>query len=89
MWPNAVPLWVAFALGLLLPAYTITGFDASAHTSEETVGASRNVPRGIVRSVLASGIAGWVMLMAVVPPAVTQVSVAGRRTASGEAFRPG
>ena len=55
-----------FALGLLLPAYTITGFDASAHTSEETLGASLNVPKGIVRSVLVSGIFGWVMLCAIV-----------------------
>jgi amino acid transporter len=55
-----------FALGLLLPAYTITGFDASAHASEETVGAAVNVPRGIVRSVLVSGVFGWVMLCAVV-----------------------
>ncbi len=46
----------------LLPAYTITGFDASAHAAEETVGASANVPRGIVRSVLVSGIAGWLLL---------------------------
>jgi amino acid transporter len=55
-----------FALGLLLPAYTITGFDASAHTSEETIGAAMNVPRGIVRSVLVSGVVGWLMLGAVV-----------------------
>lgn len=58
-------IWL-FALGLLLPAYTITGFDASAHTSEETIGAAVNVPRGIVRSVLVSGVFGWVMLCAVV-----------------------
>jgi amino acid transporter len=66
VWPaTASTLWL-FALSALLPAYTLTGFDASAHTSEETVAASRNVPRGIVRSVVASGIAGWVMLVAVV-----------------------
>jgi len=58
-------LWL-FALGFLLPAYTITGFDASAHTAEETLGAAQNVPRGIVRSVLVSGIFGWVMLCAIV-----------------------
>jgi len=51
-----------FALGLMLPAYTITGFDASAHTAEETVGASENVPRGIVRSVLVSSLAGWALV---------------------------
>jgi amino acid transporter len=55
-----------FLLGLLLPMYTLTGFDASAHTSEETVGAARAVPRGIVRSVLVSGIFGWVMLCTIV-----------------------
>ena len=58
-------VWL-FALGFLLPAYTITGFDASAHTAEETISASTNVPRGIVRSVLVSGVAGWVMLCAIV-----------------------
>jgi amino acid transporter len=58
-------VWL-FALGALLPAYTITGFDASAHTSEETIGAARNVPRGIVRSVLVSSLFGWIMLMAIV-----------------------
>jgi len=58
-------VWL-FALGFLLPAYTITGFDASAHISEETIGASVNVPRGIVRSVVVSAIFGWVMLCAIV-----------------------
>ena len=54
-----------FALGFLLPAYTITGFDASAHTSEETIGAAVNVPKGIVRSVWVSGVFGWVMICAI------------------------
>jgi amino acid transporter len=55
-----------FALGLLLPAYTLTGFDAPAQTAEETFDPGRNVPRGIVRSVAVSGLAGWVMLAAIV-----------------------
>jgi amino acid transporter len=55
-----------FALGLLLPAYTLTGFDASAHAAEETVGADAEVPRAIVRAVAVSGLFGWVMLAAVV-----------------------
>jgi len=33
---------VAFLVGLLYPVYTITGFDASAHTSEETKDARRS-----------------------------------------------
>jgi amino acid transporter len=65
VWPASSTSWL-FALGLLLPAYTITGFDASAHAAEETVEAARRVPRGIVGSVLASGLAGWIMLGAVV-----------------------
>ncbi len=39
------PPLMAFGLGLLLPIYTITGYDASAHTSEETIKASTSVPR--------------------------------------------
>lgn len=66
VWPRTESLAWLFALGILLPAYTITGFDASAHTAEETVGASHAVPRGIVRSVVVSTIFGWVMLMALV-----------------------
>ncbi|MFO0813601.1 MAG: amino acid permease [Gemmatales bacterium] len=66
IWPQTDSLWWLFSLGLLLPAYTITGFDASAHASEETIHASHNVPKGIVRSVLVSGIFGWIMLIAIV-----------------------
>lgn len=66
VWPPTGNLGWLFALGLILPAYTITGFDASAHTAEETVGAAHNVPRAIVRSVLVSGLFGWLMLAAVV-----------------------
>ncbi len=66
VWPATNSLAWLFLLGFLLPAYTVTGFDASAHTSEETIGAAHHVPRGIVRSVAVSGVCGWIMLMAVV-----------------------
>ncbi len=66
VWPTSSSRTALFLLGLLLPAYTLTGFDASAHAAEETVGASVHVPRGIVRSVMVSGAFGWVMLCAVV-----------------------
>lgn len=66
VWPeHSNFLWI-FMLGLLLPAYTVTGFDASAHTAEETVHASHNVPRGILKSVWVSGVFGWVMLCMVI-----------------------
>jgi amino acid transporter len=65
VWP-AGSMWTVFLLGLLLPIYTITGYDASAHTAEETIGAAKAVPNGIVSSVLWSGLFGWLMLIAFV-----------------------
>ena len=52
------------AIGLGLGGYTFCGFDASAHVSEETTHASINAPRGIVRSVYLSALAGIVLLFA-------------------------
>lgn len=78
VWPATSSLAYLFALGALLPAYTITGFDASAHASEETLGASESVPRGIVRSVMISGLAGWVLLSAVVLAAPSVSGAAAR-----------
>ncbi|MGO8113772.1 amino acid permease [Rhizobium leguminosarum] len=65
VWPTTSSAWV-FLLGLLLPIYTITGYDASAHTSEETVKAAESVPRGMVASVLWSALFGYIMLCAFV-----------------------
>lgn len=56
-----VAVWAVFA-GLILPLYTITGFDASAHAAEETRDAARVVPQGIVRSVLWSALFGGVLV---------------------------
>ena len=51
-------------LGFLLTQYTITGFDASAHLSEETHGASHGAARGIWQSIFYSAIGGWILLLA-------------------------
>ena len=53
-----------FALGLLLAQYTITGFDASAHVSEETKGARTEAPKAIVRAIYVSAIAGFLLNLA-------------------------
>jgi amino acid permease (GABA permease) len=52
-------------LGLLLAQYTFTGYDASAHMTEETKSAAVSGPRGIVMSILVSLAAGWVLLIGV------------------------
>jgi len=51
-------------MGFLLTQYTITGYDASAHLSEETHGAADNAAKGIWRSIFYSAIGGWVLLLA-------------------------
>ncbi len=57
------PLLYAFLLSLLLAQYTYTGYDASAHMTEETVGAETRAPWGVVMSVVVSAIAGYALLM--------------------------
>ncbi len=50
--------------GLLLTQYTITGYDASAHLSEETSTASMAAARGLWQSIFYSAIGGWILLLA-------------------------
>jgi len=52
-------------LGLLLAQYTFTGYDASAHMTEETHNAARSGPRGIVSSIVVSLFAGWILLIGI------------------------
>ncbi|MEU5404145.1 amino acid permease [Streptomyces sp. NPDC005963] len=58
-WEN--PIYVA-AIGLLLAQYTFSGYDASAHLSEETSNASTTAAQGIVRAIWVSWIAGFALL---------------------------
>ncbi|KIY96396.1 hypothetical protein MNEG_11564 [Monoraphidium neglectum] len=55
-----------FFLGLLMSQWTITGFDASAHMSEETTGAALAAPYGILSAVGASAVIGWAYIFALV-----------------------
>ena len=52
-------------LGFLLTQYTITGFDASAHISEETHGAAESAAKGVWKSIFYSALIGWVVLLAI------------------------
>jgi amino acid transporter len=60
---RASPAYLAMC-GALLSQYTLTGFDASAHLSEETRKASWSAPIGVVSSVGFSAIFGFFVLMA-------------------------
>ena len=80
-----------FLIGLLLAQYTFTGYDASAHMTEETRDAAIAGPRGIVWSIIVSLFAGWLLLIGVtsaiqnysaevatvVPPAAIFIDAAG------------
>jgi amino acid transporter len=57
--------WFVFGIGLLMAQYTITGFDASAHMSEETRNASRAAAYGLIMSVVVSVVFGFILLVAV------------------------
>src|SRR5439155_1037374 len=52
--------------GFILTMYTKTGYDASAHTAEETRDAAVSAARGVWRSVFFSAIIGWFVLLALV-----------------------
>lgn len=56
------PYWFAFLGGLLQAQWTYTGYDASAHTIEETKNPRVCAPWGIYLSVAVSGVAGFIML---------------------------
>jgi amino acid transporter len=59
--------WFAIVpFGFLLTQYTITGFDACAHLSEETSSASTAAAKGIWRSIFYSVLGGYILLLCVV-----------------------
>jgi amino acid transporter len=63
--PGAYWFYV-FPIGFLLAQYMLTGYDASAHVSEETKDAATGAAKGMVRSVWISAAAAWVMNMVMV-----------------------
>lgn len=69
----------AFLLGLSYVCYTLTGYDASAHTSEETKDAQVNVPKGMWQAVLWSWVFGLVAVAAYVltMPSLDEAHAAG------------
>lgn len=77
MTSGSMPYWFAFLVGLLQAQWTLTGYDASAHTSEETIDPKVRAPWGVYLSVAISGIFGFILLAIVTmsikdPAAVAQ-----------------
>jgi amino acid transporter len=62
---STVGFWLlVLPVGFLLAMYTQTGYDASAHTAEETRGAAKAAAQGVWRSVFWSAVIGWFVLLA-------------------------
>jgi amino acid transporter len=80
-YPQARAPFVAFLVGLLYPLYTISGFDASAHISEETVSARTAVPRAMLHSVVWSVILGFIMAVSFIT-AVPDLAAAAKEGSS-------
>ena len=59
--------WILYvlALGLLQAQYTYTGYDASAHMSEETQDAGRTAARGVIMSIIVSAVFGYILALGV------------------------
>jgi amino acid transporter len=55
--------FLVLPIGFLLTMYTQTGYDASAHTAEETRGAAKAAAQGVWRSVFFSALIGWLVLL--------------------------
>ncbi|ODA79210.1 hypothetical protein RJ55_04803 [Drechmeria coniospora] len=65
---NASPGWptsFSFMLGFLVPLWSVTGWEATLHISEETAGATRAVPRALLTVCLTTLVLGWVTILAI------------------------
>jgi amino acid transporter len=80
---SGLKFWIFIVpLSFILTQYTITGYDASAHLSEETHKAADGAAKGIWRSIFYSAIGGWILLLAFLfavqsPDAVNKATLDG------------
>ncbi len=55
-----------FALGFFMAAFIVFGFDTAGTFGEETIDATRQAPRGVLSSILISGLVGAIFIPAVI-----------------------
>jgi amino acid transporter len=73
-------------LAAILTQYTITGYDASAHLSEETKSAADTAAKGMWRSIFYSAIGGWILLLSFLFAVQSVAGVTGAGGAVNEIF---
>jgi urea carboxylase system permease len=59
-------LYATFALGFFMAAFVVYGFDTAGSFGEETLDATRQAPRGVLSSILISGLVGAIFIPAVI-----------------------
>jgi amino acid transporter len=79
--PHSMFWFYVLPVGFLLTMYTITGYDASAHLSEETRGAEHSSAQGVWRAVLYSAVIGWLVLLAITFAAIHPGAMKGSSNA--------
>ena len=82
-------IFIVLPIGALLTQYTITGYDASAHLSEETHSAADSAAKGIWRSIFYSAIGGWILLLAFLFAVQNEAERHQGRRRRGHHLRPG
>ncbi|KAI8908892.1 amino acid/polyamine transporter I [Gorgonomyces haynaldii] len=60
-------------IGLLFSLYSFTGYEASGHLGEETMGASKSVPEGILYTICATAVAGLALILSLLYASVTDI----------------
>ncbi|EPY51241.1 hypothetical protein SPOG_02417 [Schizosaccharomyces cryophilus OY26] len=70
-WPDGFAVLMSFCGAI----WTMSGYDAPFHMSEETSNASVNAPRGIVLTATIGGLMGWVMQLVIAYTMVDQDAV--------------
>ena len=85
--------FIVLPIGFLLTQYTITGYDASAHLSEETQSAANGAAKGMWRSIFYSAIGGYILLLAftyaIQDPTKLLAAGGGSIPIFGQALTPG
>jgi amino acid transporter len=81
--PIHAPYAWLFGLGLLQAQWTYTGFDGSAHVAEETLDPRRQAPWGMVMSVVASGVFGYLLILSLTLAIPSIAIVLGARDPGG------
>src|SRR5829696_2749786 len=84
---SALGFWLlVLPVGFLLTMYTETGYDASAHTAEETRGAAMAAAQGVWRAIFYSALIGWILLLAFLFAATDTAAVDDGAGFSGAIF---